>query len=153
MSRKLLSKYVSFNRAVLGMILHIAEGSVFHDHVGFPLRSFTDSLCMHYYHPTLYTVAVSNQCPEIIVVKNGKLNLDWVATSILQSNHFKRPSSIKWPVIISNQCPQITLVVKNGKLNHYWAATAIKQSLPPFCLSNESCSIGYDEGKTVRDRG
>ena len=40
------------------MIFQIAEGSVFHDHLGFPLRPFTDLLhvCMHYYHPTLYTV-------------------------------------------------------------------------------------------------
>ena len=28
----------------------------FHDHVGFPLRPFTDLLCIHGYHPTLYTV-------------------------------------------------------------------------------------------------
>ena len=55
-SRKLFSKYVPFNKAVLAMILRIAEGSVFHDHVGFPLRPFTDLLCIHYYHPTLYTV-------------------------------------------------------------------------------------------------
>ena len=56
MSRKLLSKYVSFNKAVLAMILQIAEGPVFHDHLGFPLRPFTDLLCIHHYHPTLYTV-------------------------------------------------------------------------------------------------
>ena len=48
---------------------------------------------------------------------------------------------MKWPVIMSNQCPEITVVVKNGKLNLDWAATAIKQSLPPFCLFNESCPI------------
>ena len=38
------------------MIFQIAEGSVFYDHVGFPLRPFTDLLYIHYYHPTLYTV-------------------------------------------------------------------------------------------------
>ena len=76
-----------------------------------------------------------------MLAKNGELNLDWVATSILQLNHFKRPSSIKRPVIMSKKCPEITVVVNNGKLNLYWAATAIKQSLPPFCLSNESCPV------------
>ena len=144
MYRKLLSKYVSFNKTVLAMILQIAEGSVFHDHVGFPLRPFTDLLCMHYYHPTPLNLhwTASNQCPEIIVVKNGELNLDWVATSIIQLNHFKRPSPInKRPVIMSNQCPQRTVVINNGKLNLDWAATAIKQSLPPICLFNESCPV------------
>ena len=70
---------------------------------------------------------MSNQCPEIIVVKNGKLNLDWAAATIIQSNHFKPPSSIKRPVIMSNQCPEI-IVVKNGKLNLDWAAATIIQS-------------------------
>ena len=111
----------------------------FYDHVGFPLRPFTDLFIMHAFITIPLCIqlnfhwAASNQCPEIIVVRNGKLNLDWVATSIIQSNHFKRPSSIKRRVIMSNQCPQITVVVKNhGKLNLYWAATAIKQSLPLF---------------------
>ena len=56
MSRKLLSKYVSFNKAVLTMIFQIAEGSVVHDHVGFLLRPFTDLLCIHYYHSTFRSV-------------------------------------------------------------------------------------------------
>ena len=38
------------------MIFRIAEESVFHNHVGFPLRPFTDLLRIHDYHPTLYTV-------------------------------------------------------------------------------------------------
>ena len=40
------------------MIFEIAE-EFFSDithHVGFPLRPFTDLLCIHGYHPTLYTV-------------------------------------------------------------------------------------------------
>ena len=37
------------------MIFQIAEG-FFHDHVGFPLRPFTDLLCIHGYHPALYTI-------------------------------------------------------------------------------------------------
>ena len=40
------------------MIFQIAE-EFFRDithHVGFPLRPFTDLLCIHGYHPTLYTV-------------------------------------------------------------------------------------------------
>ena len=32
------------------------DGGFFHDHVGFPLLPFTDLLCIHGYHPTLYTV-------------------------------------------------------------------------------------------------
>ena len=39
-------------------------------------RLFTDLLRIHGYHPTLYTAeAASNQCPEIIAEKNGKLKL------------------------------------------------------------------------------
>ena len=40
------------------MIFQIAE-DFFSDsthHVGFPLSPFTNSLCIHGYHPTLYTV-------------------------------------------------------------------------------------------------
>ena len=28
----------------------------FHNHVGFPFRPFTDLLCIHGYHPALYTL-------------------------------------------------------------------------------------------------
>ena len=43
------------------MIFQIAE-EFFRDithHVGFPLSPFTDLLCIHGYHPTLYTVKLS----------------------------------------------------------------------------------------------
>ena len=43
------------------MIFQIAE-EFFRDishHVGFPLRPFTDLLCIHGYHPTLYTIEPS----------------------------------------------------------------------------------------------
>ena len=113
------------------MIFQIAEGSVFHDHVGLPLHPSLSLI----YHAYIITI------PLCIQLKNEELNFDWVAISILQSNHFKRPSSIKRPVIMSNQCPEITELVNNGKLYFYWAPTAIKQSLPPFCLSH--CSHLY----------
>ena len=100
------------------MIFQIAEGSVFHDHLGFPLRP---SLSLIYY---AYIITI----PLCIQLKNEELNFDWVAATIIQSNHFKPPSSInKRPVIMSNQCPEI-IVVKNGKLNLDWAAATIIQS-------------------------
>ena len=47
-----------FNKAVLSMIFQIAEDfySDITHHVGFPLRPFNNLLCIHGYHPTLYTV-------------------------------------------------------------------------------------------------
>ena len=45
-----------FNKAVLYMTFQFA-GDFFHaHHVGFPLSPFTDLLCRHGYHSTLYTV-------------------------------------------------------------------------------------------------
>ena len=43
-----------FNKAVLSMIVQITEDfySDSTHHVGFPLRPFTDLLCIHGYHPT-----------------------------------------------------------------------------------------------------
>ena len=37
-------------------ITKVGIALVFHDHVGFPLRHFTDLLCIHGYHPTLYII-------------------------------------------------------------------------------------------------
>ena len=49
-------------------------------------------------HPPVNKRAVimSDQCPKIIVVKNGKINLYWTATAIIHwIEPIKRPSSIK----------------------------------------------------------
>ena len=47
-----------FNKTVLSMIFQIAEDfySDSTHRVGFPFRPFTDLLCIHGYHPTLFTV-------------------------------------------------------------------------------------------------
>ena len=45
-----------FNKAVLYMIFQFAGDFFPSHHVGFPLSPFTDLLCIHGYHPTLYTV-------------------------------------------------------------------------------------------------
>ena len=45
-----------FNKAVLYMIFQFAGDFFPSHHVGFPLSPFTDLLCIHGYHSTLYTV-------------------------------------------------------------------------------------------------
>ena len=97
------------------MIFQIAEDfySDITHHVGFPLRPFNNLLCIHGYHPTLYTAE-----PPL--------------SGHLLSSH---P-----PLAASNQCSEI-IVEKNGKLNLYWAATSIKRSRPPFCCYYESFAI------------
>ena len=131
MYRKLLSKYVSFNKTVLARSFRSQRVRFF-----MIIEDFLSALSLIYYASIISIPlcillnlhwAASNQCPEKIEVKNGELNLDWVATCIIQLNHFKRPSPInKRPVIMSNQCPQRTVVLNNGKLNLYWAPTAIE---------------------------
>ena len=45
-----------FNKAVFYMIFQFAGDFFPSHHVGFPLSPFTDLLCIHGYHSTLYTV-------------------------------------------------------------------------------------------------
>ena len=42
---------------LVGVVYDLSDRrGFFHDHVGFPLSPFTDLLCIHGSHPTLYTV-------------------------------------------------------------------------------------------------
>ena len=57
-------------------ITKVSIALVFHDHVGFPLRPFTDLLCIHGYHPTLYT-AISRKVVGKTARDNPERHCGW----------------------------------------------------------------------------
>ena len=58
-----------FNKPVLSVIFQFAGDFFPSHHVGFPLSPFTDLLCIHGYHSTLYTVE-----PELELVLQNMIS-------------------------------------------------------------------------------